>query len=68
MTQITIGTMDAYLAEPGTEGRHSGVILAPRHTYPEEDDRRSQVEVHDRCVLRRGTRDGAVWSGDYTER
>ena len=28
MTQITIGTMDAYLAEPGTEGRHPGVILA----------------------------------------
>lgn len=28
MTRITIGTMDAYLAEPGTEGRHPGVILA----------------------------------------
>jgi hypothetical protein len=27
---MTIGTMDAYLAEPGTEGRHSGVVLAPR--------------------------------------
>jgi dienelactone hydrolase len=48
MTQITIGTMDAYLAEPGTEGRHPGVILAHK-LGPLPGPCMAEAQVRDRC-------------------